>query len=432
NTRNQRNREFRPETCCFRAPIPGYLRPALVNCLGNSTSQPAFMLTSGRFQARLRWIDSGVVPMRLLTPQGGNSHLVSWPQARRASAKGVLAWLINLCCCRILPSAHSRDGEMVCRASVGESAPGLGVRLNTRSGVSGACVQRKELQRCDDAENDPRVDAAACRDAEIRSILAVPILEGQELLGVLEVFASRTKAFDDTDVYAVQALSRRIVENLRRADDVGSSVDVASSVEEKSEEQRPYQEPVSPLAALSPVSEPSRREPDPVPKLTHEDQKDEQPSFVPPKLLFETESAARRDYWTTVLRWVVIVLALVLGWMVGRAGWKTAVSLFKAQTDAVSVAPETEQTNTSSKKKAPNFGIMSAPPRWVGKKKESASSNASTSDTSQAKEEAEPPFAGGLRVYQNGRVIFRTGPSVEKPTQMPVELAAQITTYEAT
>src|SRR2546430_9758252 len=221
--------------------------------------------------------------------------------------------------------ALSRDGEMVCRASVGESAPGLGVRLNTRSGVSGACVQRKELQRCDDAENDPRVDAAACRDAEIRSILAVPILEGQELLGVLEVFASRTKAFDDTDVYAVQALSRRIVENLRRANDV------ASPVEEKSEEQRPYQEPVSPLAALSPVSEPSRREPDPVPKLTHEDQKDEQPSFVPPKL--ETEAATRRDYWTTVLSWVVIVLALVLGWMVGRAGWKTAVSLFKGQTE---------------------------------------------------------------------------------------------------
>ena len=169
-----------------------------------------------------------------------------------------------------------------------------------------------------------------------------------------------------------------------------------------------------------------------MPKLTHEDQKDEQPSFVPPKLLFETEAATRRDYWTTVLSWVVIVLALVLGWMVGRAGWKTAVSLFKAQTDAVSVAPETEQTNTSSKKKAPNFGIMSAPPRWVGKKKESASSNASTSDTSQAKEEAEPPFAGGLRVYQNGRVIFRIGPSVEKATQMPVELAAQTTTYEAT
>jgi TonB family protein len=116
--------------------------------------------------------------------------------------------------------ALSRDGEMVCRASVGDSAPGLGVRLNMRSGVSGACVQSKTVQRCDDAENDPRADAAACRNTEIRSILAVPILEGQELLGVLEVFAARTKAFDDADVYAVQALSRRIVENLRRADEV--------------------------------------------------------------------------------------------------------------------------------------------------------------------------------------------------------------------
>jgi len=118
--------------------------------------------------------------------------------------------------------------------------------------------------------------------------------------------------------------------------------------------------------------------------------------------------------------------------MVGRAGWKTAVSLFKGETDAALVAPETQQTNASSKKKPPNFGIMSAPPRWVGKKKESASSNASASGTSQAKEEAEPPFAGGLRVYQNGRVIFRIGPSEEKPTQTPVELAAQTSTYETT
>src|SRR5947209_17891362 len=115
--------------------------------------------------------------------------------------------------------------------------------------------------------------------------------------------------------------------------------------------------------------------------------------------------------------------------MVGRAGWKTAVSLFKGQTDAVSVVPETQQTNASSKKKAPNFGIMSAPPRWVGKKKESAASNASTPDTSQAKEEAEPPFAGGLRVYQNGRVICRIGTSVEKATQMSVERCAHTTSY---
>src|SRR5438477_2038927 len=322
--------------------------------------------------------------------------------------------------------ALSRDGEMVCRASVGESAPGLGIRLNMRSGVSGACVQSNELQRCDDAEADPRVDAAACRDADIRSIVAVPISEGQELLGVLEVFASRTKAFDDTDVYAVQALSRRIVENLRRANDV------AALVEDKAQVQEPDPEPILPPSALTTISAPPRREPEPAPEPSREDQNEEQRSFVPPKLQFETEPAARRDYWTTVLSWVVIVLALVLGWIVGRAAWKTAVSLYKGETDAAPVAPETEQAKASSKKKAPNFGIMSAPPRWVGKKNASASSHTSSSETSQPKEEAEPPFAGGLRVYQNGRVIFRIGPSEEKPSQTPVELAAQTSTYEAT
>src|SRR5438270_9996212 len=136
--------------------------------------------------------------------------------------------------------ALSRDGAMVCRASVGESAPGLGVRLNTRSGVSGACVQRKELQRCDDAENDPRVDAAACRDAEIRSILAVPILDQQELLGVLEVFASRTGALEHSHVYGTRLFPAQRLKNPPRAGGVVFRVDVISSVVEISEEQSLY------------------------------------------------------------------------------------------------------------------------------------------------------------------------------------------------
>src|SRR5438552_18076558 len=77
-----KNREFRPEPCCFRALIPGYLRPSLVNCLGNSTYQPAFMLTSGRFQSRLRWIDSGVVSMHLIIFKGVYFHLVCCQDVR--------------------------------------------------------------------------------------------------------------------------------------------------------------------------------------------------------------------------------------------------------------------------------------------------------------------------------------------------------------
>src|SRR5438309_3202519 len=110
-----------------------------------------------------------------------------------------------------------RDDEMVCRATTGASAPGLGVRLSTRTGLSGACVQSRQVQRCDDAEIDPRVDAASFRGLDVRSILAVPVLNGEDVAGIFQIYSPRPNAFSDRDIQTVQALSRRILENIRRA-----------------------------------------------------------------------------------------------------------------------------------------------------------------------------------------------------------------------
>ena len=85
--------------------------------------------------------------------------------------------------------ALARGNRMVCRASLGDKAPGVGVFLNTRSGLAGACVQTREMQLCDDTLVDPRVNATACSDLGIRSIAAQPVLDGEELWGVLEIFS---------------------------------------------------------------------------------------------------------------------------------------------------------------------------------------------------------------------------------------------------
>jgi GAF domain-containing protein len=114
--------------------------------------------------------------------------------------------------------ALARDREMVCRATTGVNAPGLGVRLNTSSGLSGACFRTREAQLCDDTENDPRVDATACRELDVRSILVVPVLHDEELLGVFEIFSTQLTAFGERDIRLMQGLSRRIVENLRYAE----------------------------------------------------------------------------------------------------------------------------------------------------------------------------------------------------------------------
>src|SRR5580704_4016944 len=70
-----------------------------------------------------------------------------------------------------------RGEEMVCRAATGNLAPDLGVPLNTRDGLSGACLQTRQPQLSVDTEFDPRVDPAISRRLGIRSILIVPVFD---------------------------------------------------------------------------------------------------------------------------------------------------------------------------------------------------------------------------------------------------------------
>ena len=116
--------------------------------------------------------------------------------------------------------ALARGDEIVCRATTGANAPDLGVRLDVHSGLSGACVQTKMWQRCDDTETDSRVDADVCRGLGVRSILVFPVVKEDALLGVFEIFSPRPNAFSDREIQTLQALSRSIVNNVDRAAEV--------------------------------------------------------------------------------------------------------------------------------------------------------------------------------------------------------------------
>ena len=126
--------------------------------------------------------------------------------------------------------ALARGNRMVCRATLGDKAPGVGICLNTRSGLSGACVQTREMQLCSDTLVDPRVNATACSDLGIRSIAAHPILEGEELWGVLEVFSLVPHAFSASDLQELQGLSRKILRTVREAMDGESAAQVTAEL----------------------------------------------------------------------------------------------------------------------------------------------------------------------------------------------------------
>jgi GAF domain-containing protein len=106
--------------------------------------------------------------------------------------------------------------EIVCRARTGRTAPDLGVRLQTDSGISADCVRTGEVMLCNDAERNPRVNLASCRSLGVRSILAAPLRHFRNTLGVFEVLSGSPNAFDHRDVATMQLLSSMMVAALSR------------------------------------------------------------------------------------------------------------------------------------------------------------------------------------------------------------------------
>src|SRR5580704_5256889 len=132
--------------------------------------------------------------------------------------------------------ALMRDGEIICRAAAGESAPDLGTRLSSDTGLSAACVQTGNWQRCDDSESDPRVDAELCRRLGVRSMLVAPVMKDGKLLGVLEVFSAEAQAFGDRELQTLRMLSRNVIENVELAAKLPEKT-AGSALEEESKSQ---------------------------------------------------------------------------------------------------------------------------------------------------------------------------------------------------
>ncbi len=112
--------------------------------------------------------------------------------------------------------ALKKGNEVICRARAGRTAPDVGVRLQTDSGVSAECLRKGEVVLCNDAEDDPQVDLATCRRLGVRSILAAPLRQFQKTLGIFEVLSATPNAFTYQDVATMQLLSSMMVAAIAR------------------------------------------------------------------------------------------------------------------------------------------------------------------------------------------------------------------------
>ncbi len=181
-----------------------------------------------------------------------------------------------------------RGAEMVCCATTGPNAPDLGAWLDPDTGLSGRCIQTRELQQCSDTEIDPRVDLEACRRLGVRSIVVLPLMDSDQLFGVFEILSSRPDAFGQRDLDSLQTLTDRILESKPPQGNDNATAPGGDHA-------------VDPMQAELLARE----------------------VFMASA---ECDSGARpSNYWMAIRTAGVVALAVLLGWMVGNAGWKMAV-----------------------------------------------------------------------------------------------------------
>jgi hypothetical protein len=113
---------------------------------------------------------------------------------------------------------RGEHADMLCRASAGSNAPELGALLSMEYGLSGESVRTRQALRCDDTETDPRVNREGCRQLGIASVVVMPIVSEQRVLGVIELFSGKPRAFEERDLSALQRLGEMVETAVKHAE----------------------------------------------------------------------------------------------------------------------------------------------------------------------------------------------------------------------
>ena len=117
------------------------------------------------------------------------------------------------------------DGELCYACAAGSLAEFVGLRLDPAGSLSGLAMRTGLTQRCDDSEEDPRVDREACRRTRSTSMVCVPLRRASEPVGVLKVTAPGRRAFIDQDVATLSRLARFVTTTITTARELSEAAE---------------------------------------------------------------------------------------------------------------------------------------------------------------------------------------------------------------
>jgi TonB family protein len=220
--------------------------------------------------------------------------------------------------------ALRQGNAVICKAVAGLLAPDLGASLDTSSGISGECLRTATALRCEDTNDDTRVDAEVCRSLGLRSLAVVPLGAKAPAAGILEAFSGVPHSFPERHVALLQDLAELVMAAQRRLSDADSG--------------RPLWPRVG-AQALSAQVEPTST------RLRHRMQRLLQKQRETLLHASETRSGKRK---LALVGISAIAMSLGLGWLVGHGGPAVTVSRPKADSAAKSrPAPPTQASAPS-------------------------------------------------------------------------------------
>lgn len=154
-----------------------------------------------------------------------------------------------------------RDGELICRAGSGSTAPELGSRIDPSAGLASECLRSRKTLWCDDTFTDFRAANDALKQLGIRSVVIMPLLRGETLVGIFELFSTEPYAFGVRDERTLEILADRTLNNLdhvsRPLDSQPDPVGAATDRQEEDLQKIGVQDVTSPDAALHSLAVPN-------------------------------------------------------------------------------------------------------------------------------------------------------------------------------
>jgi diguanylate cyclase (GGDEF)-like protein len=97
--------------------------------------------------------------------------------------------------------------QLVYSAASGIAEKFLGLRLDIEDSLSGECIKARVPLISNNIENDDRVNKNACRQIGLNSMIVMPLIFRDDVVGVIKVLSKKVDHFNDSNIKILELMS---------------------------------------------------------------------------------------------------------------------------------------------------------------------------------------------------------------------------------